>query len=75
MWTDVNRNRYRYTYTYEIEMDLDMDPRYEYRYRYKVRHSNVVIPGASVVTFTYRVAKTHRMPYLYKSFFAKEPYN
>jgi len=23
----------------------------------------------------YRVAKTHRMPYLYRSFFAKEPYN
>ena len=23
----------------------------------------------------YRVAKTHRMPYLYGSFYAKEPYN
>jgi len=23
----------------------------------------------------YRVAKTHRMPYLYRSFSAKEPYN
>jgi len=23
----------------------------------------------------YRVAKTHRMPYLRRSFFAKEPYN
>jgi len=23
----------------------------------------------------YRVAKTHRMPYLYRSFFAKEPYD
>jgi len=25
--------------------------------------------------YTYRVAKTHRMPYLYRSFSAKEPYN
>jgi len=25
--------------------------------------------------FLYRVAKTHRMPYLYRSFAAKEPYN
>ena len=25
--------------------------------------------------FSYRVAKTHRMPYLYRSFSAKEPYN
>ena len=25
--------------------------------------------------FFYRVAKIHRMPYLYRSFFAKEPYN
>ena len=24
---------------------------------------------------TYRVAKTHRMPYLYRPFSAKEPYN
>ena len=27
------------------------------------------------VGWLYRVAKTHRMPYLYKSFSAKEPYN
>ena len=26
-------------------------------------------------TTTYREAKTHTMPYLYKSFSAKEPYN
>ena len=25
--------------------------------------------------YTYRVAKTHRMPYLYRSFSAKNPYN
>jgi len=29
----------------------------------------------NLISSHYRVAKTHRMPYLYRSFSAKEPYN
>ena len=35
----------------------------------------VATPQCPTGSDRYRVAKTHRMPYLYKSFSAKEPYN
>jgi len=35
----------------------------------------LTICGSNFVALDYRVAKTHRMPYLYRSFSAKEPYN
>jgi len=34
-----------------------------------------MIPGWMNMCLRYRVAKTHKMPYLYRSFSAKEPYN
>jgi len=39
------------------------------------REINLEEESATVRVCFYRVAKTHRMPYLYRSFSAKEPYN
>ena len=35
----------------------------------------IILRSLLIVATPYRAAKTHRMPYLYRSFSAKEPYN
>jgi hypothetical protein len=38
-----------------------------------VQRKKILVSGEKKAA-TYRVAKTHRIPYLYRSFSAKEPY-
>jgi len=74
MYTDTQGEHiYRYTGRIAYEGDLGMYLRYDDSFmdlwleciRCIVRESS----------HSYRVAKTHRMPYLYRSFSAKEPYS
>jgi len=60
-----------------IRLYYEMVPRYFIIKTYHIRiMTYVVIKSCNFYrSDTYRVAKTHRMPYLYGPFFAKEPYN
>jgi len=49
---------------------------WEWEWEYDLTHFALIDFSLSIVCdVVYRVAKIHRMPYLYSSFFAKEPYN
>jgi len=65
-WIDLWMNIYMCVHTYT----------HIYIYIYVYMNLGRLMEGASCTPYSplYRVAKTHRIPYLYRSFSAKEPY-